>query len=132
MKLEAAALTFYLPELPNQVLSPNQRDRHSRAVTMMVASAKKKLRKWGKLHASDCCGLLSGSLQVSIAFCCPATRRDTDNLIAALKPYLDGIADGLGINDRQFMRVSGQKYKAQTTYTLVKIEPINNNNLELF
>ena len=29
-------------------------------------------------------------------------RRDRDNLLSALKPALDGIADALGINDSQF------------------------------
>lgn len=33
----------------------------------------------------------------------PSNRnRDADNLIASLKPHLDGIADVLGVNDRTF------------------------------
>jgi hypothetical protein len=42
-------------------------------------------------------------LQVSLTFI-PKDRRhyDLDNLIARCKPYQDGIADALGINDRTF------------------------------
>jgi len=33
----------------------------------------------------------------------PVSRnRDADNLIASLKPHLDGIADALGVNDSTF------------------------------
>ena len=47
----------------------------------------------------------SGRLMVSldITFVQPDKRaRDRDNLLAALKPSLDGVADALGLNDSEF------------------------------
>jgi crossover junction endodeoxyribonuclease RusA len=44
-----------------------------------------------------------GPLPLVITFVQPDKRaRDRDNLLAALKPSLDGIADSLGCNDSQF------------------------------
>lgn len=44
-----------------------------------------------------------GTHALSITFVQPDKRaRDRDNLLAALKPSLDGMADALGINDSQF------------------------------
>lgn len=40
----------------------------------------------------------------AIVFWPPGRKRmDDDNVKAALKPYLDGLQDGLGINDRRFL-----------------------------
>jgi crossover junction endodeoxyribonuclease RusA len=45
----------------------------------------------------------SGPLALTITFIQPDRRaRDRDNLLAALKPSLDGLADALGVNDAQF------------------------------
>lgn len=40
-------------------------------------------------------------------------RRDLDGFIASMKPYLDGIADAIGINDRAFIPVAfwGEKVR---------------------
>lgn len=44
---------------------------------------------------------------VTITFVQPdKRRRDRDNLLAACKPFLDGIADALGINDADFEPVT--------------------------
>lgn len=43
-----------------------------------------------------------------------AHRRDLDNCLASIKSYFDGIADGLGVNDRQFRPIVidfGEKVK---------------------
>lgn len=46
---------------------------------------------------------VDGEFSLSITFVQPDKRaRDRDNLLAALKPSLDGVADALGINDSQF------------------------------
>lgn len=46
---------------------------------------------------------LSGTIPVSIVFCAPSARRfDLDGALSALKPTLDGIAAGLGIDDSKF------------------------------
>jgi crossover junction endodeoxyribonuclease RusA len=44
-----------------------------------------------------------GNVQMNIVFVQPdKRRRDRDNLLAAMKPALDGIADALGIDDSRF------------------------------
>ena len=43
---------------------------------------------------------------ISYMFCPPSRRkRDDDNLIAAMKPYRDGIAERLGVDDNCFRTV---------------------------
>lgn len=45
----------------------------------------------------------AGTLDTRITFFLPTRQpRDLDNLLAALKPSLDGIADSLGVNDNLF------------------------------
>ena len=47
--------------------------------------------------------VITGPLVLTITFNQPDKRaRDRDNLLAALKPSLDGVADALGVNDSQF------------------------------
>jgi crossover junction endodeoxyribonuclease RusA len=46
---------------------------------------------------------VDGSLALDITFVLPSKQqRDLDNLLAALKPSLDGVADCLGVNDTRF------------------------------
>ena len=60
------------------------------------------VRKSGLALSKD-----GGSVPLKITFVQPDKRqRDRDNLLAACKPHLDGIADGLGINDAQFEPVT--------------------------
>ena len=43
------------------------------------------------------------AIPLTITFVQPDKRgRDRDNLLAALKPQIDGVADGIGANDCQF------------------------------
>jgi crossover junction endodeoxyribonuclease RusA len=45
----------------------------------------------------------NAALRVNLTFSPPdRRRRDWDNLLAAMKPALDGIADALGVNDARF------------------------------
>ena len=45
----------------------------------------------------------SGAVPVTVAFMPPDKRpRDLDGLLSQSKAYLDGVADGLGVNDRRF------------------------------
>lgn len=44
-----------------------------------------------------------GKIDVHISFYPPDKRpRDLDNCIASVKSFLDGVADGLGVNDSRF------------------------------
>ena len=48
-----------------------------------------------------------GEIRLTITFVMPDKRlRDTDNCLAAAKAGLDGMADALGVNDRQFQPVT--------------------------
>lgn len=48
--------------------------------------------------------VLEGKVRVEITFYPPDKRhRDADNMVASIKAGLDGIADALKINDRQFL-----------------------------
>lgn len=95
-------------EWPDPKLSPNARG-HWR----VKAEASKKARK----KAHDTVLKLGyggnewentiGCIEFRIAFYPPDNRhRDDDNLIAMMKPYRDGIADALGINDRRFKTIA--------------------------
>ena len=43
-------------------------------------------------------------IDIEITFCPPDKRhRDADNMVAAIKSGLDGVADALKVNDRQFL-----------------------------
>jgi crossover junction endodeoxyribonuclease RusA len=46
----------------------------------------------------------SGKIPIEITFYPPDKRhRDADNMVASIKAGLDGIADALKVNDRQFL-----------------------------
>ena len=48
-----------------------------------------------------------GNIAMTITFVMPDKRlRDTDNCLAAAKAGLDGMAEALGVNDRQFRPVT--------------------------
>jgi crossover junction endodeoxyribonuclease RusA len=46
-----------------------------------------------------------GDIRVSVVFYPPDNRGDRFNYPNRLKPYVDGIADALGVNDRRFLPV---------------------------
>ena len=64
------------------------------------------------------------NLALTITFVMPDKRlRDTDNCLAAAKAGLDGMADALGINDRQFQPVTiYREYGAKPGKMIVEVE----------
>jgi crossover junction endodeoxyribonuclease RusA len=85
---------------PSRALSPNARTHWA-----TLARAKKAARKEG-YYAARSAGapyvMLSVSIQVT--FIPPnARRRDLDNLIASIKPHLDGISDAIVIDDSRWI-----------------------------
>jgi crossover junction endodeoxyribonuclease RusA len=44
-----------------------------------------------------------GDIRVSVTFYPPSNRGDRVNYPNRMKPYWDGIADALGVNDRRFL-----------------------------
>jgi crossover junction endodeoxyribonuclease RusA len=90
-------ITIRLP-WPDPILSPN-----ARAHWAKIAKAKKSYRRacWGEAMAKR--QAVSGKLTIDLAFIRPTKRaHDADNLVARMKAGIDGIADALGIDDRNF------------------------------
>lgn len=88
---------------PSRDLHPNSRGHWSKR-----AKAARKARADGKLLAMvrgwNGTGLPDGPLYVWIdGYPTDHRRRDADGLLSSLKPWLDGIADALGIDDRRFV-----------------------------
>ena len=78
--------------------------------------------------------LLSGSLNytgggLKITFFTPDNRkRDLDNLLAAMKPALDGMARAIGVDDALFRPLLIDKVKAERRdLARVEIEVMENN-----
>lgn len=89
---------------PAAALSPN-----SRAHWRTIASAKKSHREWARLatlawRGTDHRPIDAEQIDVLITVYPPKAWRtgDRDNFLSRCKAYLDGIADGLGVNDRVF------------------------------
>lgn len=86
---------------PHKDLSPNARKRFQH-----TAALKKTARREGKLLALSYRKEVpaGGRLYLRITACPPDRRkRDRDNVMASLKAHLDGIADGLGVDDSRFV-----------------------------
>ncbi len=82
---------------PARDLSPNARVHWTKR-----AKAAKKARADAMLlcQAQGCRMLQCDRLTVEITFYPPDNRpRDTDNMLASLKPALDGLADASGVDD---------------------------------
>jgi hypothetical protein len=95
------AVSFTLP-FPDKVLWPNGRPHWAEK-----ARAVKAHRIWGRnaaIHYRSELMDLPGSRYDIAVTVHPKTRHpiDRDNCVAAMKSYLDGIADALGVDDRLF------------------------------
>lgn len=87
---------------PDPKLNPNRSKGTHWAVTTKARKQARETAFWLTKAAVAGGQQLSG-LSLGIVFVQPDRRaRDRDNLLAALKPSLDGIADALGVNDSHF------------------------------
>ena len=77
---------------------------HWRSKSGIVA----KHREWAKnvTKAAPIAVPASGDIRLSITFYPPDCRGDRVNYYNRLKPYFDGIADALGVNDSRFVPTS--------------------------
>ncbi len=117
-------VTIVLP-WPMPALSPNARQHWARLslakasyrVACMVAVRQQNVRLTGERW------------DLSLTFNPPNRRRhDRDNLMARMKSGIDGVAQALGIDDVQFVRVSAQMAEAapsgaDAACVIVAIEP---------
>jgi erythromycin esterase-like protein len=97
-------IEFTIP-FPSAKLNPNQSKGMHWAATSKL---RKDARQFAFMQARQvCCGKAlfgdSGDVAISVTFVMPDRRaRDRDNLLAALKPSLDGVAEAIGVNDSRF------------------------------
>lgn len=84
---------------PNPKLNPNKKNGKHWIATFAIKSSSRELAKALTRPKLD----LPEHIPLSVIFNPPDKRhRDLDNLLASCKPYIDGIAEGLGINDKRF------------------------------
>ena len=74
---------------------------HWRVKSPVVA----KHREWARLATKAAAPKVAanGDIRISFAFYPPDRRGDRINFPNRIKPYADGIADALGVNDRRFL-----------------------------
>jgi crossover junction endodeoxyribonuclease RusA len=93
-------MIIHLP-YPAAPLWPNKRTHWS-----FVAKAKKSARLWAFMKSQEWRGDMPTGEQFSIQITCYPRPRgpapDGDNINASAKAYIDGIADALRVNDRNF------------------------------
>lgn len=84
---------------PSRTMHPNARPHWARK-----AKATKAARLAASLMAKEIGRIDAEAVKVTCIFSPPPIKRnrDLDNLIAACKPYFDGIADAIGIDDSRF------------------------------
>ena len=81
---------------PSPALSPNARDHWS---VKAKAAASAKLAAWTLAKEAKA----EPGRSIEIEFCPPtAHRRDLDNMLASLKPALDGISAAIGVDDSEW------------------------------
>jgi len=71
----------------------------------VLQPVKKKHREWARLATLAALPKVAekGDIRVIAAFYPPDNRGDRVNYPNRMKPYWDGIADALGVNDRRFL-----------------------------
>lgn len=95
----SAGITIELPWPPRE-LSPNARTHWGRKSKI----AKSYRFACGTLTKAAGFKAPEGKLYFWVTFCPPNRRsRDDDNLLASFKSGRDGVADGLGIDDKNFV-----------------------------
>ncbi len=106
---------------PHRNLNPNvAKGRHWSTVSTLKSAARKEgyFLALEKKHA-----FYEHSIPLAITFCMSDRRkRDADNLLASIKSALDGVADGLGVNDSQFEPVTIRRvYGAEKACVILEI-----------
>lgn len=84
---------------------PKELSGHHNVHWRVLQPIKKKHREWARLATMEAAPAVSaaGDIRVSATFYPPDKRSDRVNFPGRMKPYWDGIADALGVNDRRFL-----------------------------
>lgn len=84
---------------------PRQLSGHHDTHWRVLQPIKKKHREWAKVATKaakvDVPGV--GDIPIHVRFVPPDRRSDRVNMPNRMKPYFDGIADALGVNDVRFL-----------------------------
>lgn len=114
---------------PNPKLNPNRsKGMHWASTTALRKTARTDagyLARQAMSADRGSVGDAASTLALSITFVQPDKRaRDRDNLLAALKPSLDGVADALGVNDSQFDPITiRREYGPKPGSVLIEVAP---------
>lgn len=88
---------------PHKDLSPNARV-HWRQKAQTTKNVRRSTMVMAVLADWNGADLPDGRLHLHVTFYPPTKRLpDDDNMLARFKPYRDGIADALGIDDKRFI-----------------------------
>jgi crossover junction endodeoxyribonuclease RusA len=102
-------------DFPPAELFPNRSRGKHWGATHTAKSNYRTMSGWMTKNQCASWKPVDGDIRLEITFVMPDKRlRDADNCLAAAKAGLDGMADALNVNDRQFQpiviyRVSGKK-----------------------
>jgi len=96
-------ITVTLP-FPDRRLNPNNsKGKHWAATAALRKAARVEAALLTRAAGAGARFAPGQELALVVTFIHPDRRaRDRDNLLAACKPMLDGVADALGVNDSQF------------------------------
>ena len=102
---------------PHIDLNPNRaRCLHWGKLSKIRSAARNEAYYEAKAAIGDAILNIEGKLEVSIDFYPPnKMRRDLDNAISAFKPYQDGVASALNVDDSRW----------KPTYDLLREQPLN-------
>lgn len=83
---------------------PSTLSGHHNVHWRKLQPVKKQHREWARLATLAAKPLVAdeGDIRIVITFVPPDRRGDRANYPNRMKPYIDGIADALGVNDRRF------------------------------
>lgn len=124
--MTAASLVIVVPMVPDAAAGPNRGKRNhwakQRAINELEDCAWKAtlaMREAPDFAAIQEAAARSGLIMnLEIAWCCGRKRMDDDNAIAACKGLRDGVAAGLGINDRQIRQGEMRQVRGDGSVTV--------------
>ncbi len=93
---------------PDTRLMPNRKNgKHWAATHVAIAQARDGAYRAARHAMAGKVFAIDGRTPMRVTFVAPDRRsRDLDNLLAACKPHVDGIAQALGIDDKYFRPIT--------------------------
>lgn len=104
---------------PNKELNPNRTSGNHWAATKSLRAKAKEGAYYATKLVSNGFVSTEADYHVTINYIVPDNRvRDLDNLLAATKPQIDGIALALGMNDRLFNPITIKRVIVKNTFLM--------------